>query len=106
MPFSTNSVAEIFTGATVSAGALTLASGSINSYVPSSVTSPTVYEMVYGLIDTMADAVATGNLTNVTVTQSQTLTGTTLSKRYNFVVNLDMSGNTVDAILNVKSEPS
>jgi len=106
MPFSTNSIVEIFPSATVANGNLTIPSGAINSYVPTSPTSPTVYEMVFGLIDTMADAVATGNLTNVTVTQSQTLTGTTLSKRYNFVVNLDMSGNTVDAILNVKSEPS
>jgi hypothetical protein len=106
MAFSTNSVVEIFPSATVANGNLTIPSGAINSYVPTSLTSPTVYEMVYGIIDTMADAVATGNLANVTVTQSQTLTGTTLSKRYNFVVNLDMSGNTVDAILNVKSEPS
>jgi hypothetical protein len=108
MPFSTNSVAEIFSGATASDGDLTLPSGSIRSYYPSgnSLTTPTVYEMVYGLLDTMADSVGTGNLTNLTVTQTQTISGNTLTKRYNFTVNLDLSGNTVDAILNVKAEPT
>ena len=105
MSFSTNSIVEIFPLASVSNGDLTIPSGSINSYTPASETSPTVYEMVYGLLDTIAASVATGNLTNVTVAQSQSLSGDTLTKRYNFVVNLAFDSDTVDAILDVKAEP-
>jgi|694.fasta_scaffold15629_14 hypothetical protein len=107
MAFSTHGIQEVFTGATVNAsGGLILPSGSINSYIPLTSGNPTVYEMIFGLVDTMADAVASGNLTNVTVSQSQSISGNTLVKRYNFTVNLDLAGSDIDEILNVKVEPS
>lgn len=105
MAFSTDNIGEVFVNATVSNGDLTIPSGSINSYAPSSATSPKVSEMVYGLLDTMASAVATGNMTNLTVSQSQSLSGDTLTKRYNFTVNLAFDSDTVDSILDVKAEP-
>lgn len=106
MAFSTNSVAEIFPGATVSNADLTIPSGAINSYIPSDVTTPSVYEMCFGLLDTMAGAVATGNLTNLTVTQNQGLSGNTLTKTYNFTVRLDFDTDNLDEVLDVKAEPS
>jgi len=105
MAFSTSGVNEIFASATVSNGDLTIPSGSINSFVPTSTTSPGVYEMCYGLLDTMSDAISTGNLTNVTASTSQNLSGSTLNRTYSFTVRLDL-GSDIDEILNVRAEPT
>ena len=98
MPFSTSGITEIFPGATVSDGDLTIPSGNITSYVPVSSTNPGVYEMVYGLLETMSTAVATGNATNLTVTRNQNLlnNGTVLQKTYTFVVRLDFDQSIYD----------
>ena len=91
MPFSTSGITEIFPTSTVVDGDLVINNGDITSYIPVSSTDPGVYEMVYGILETMSAAVATGNATNLTATRSQTLTnnGTVLQKTYNFVVRLD-----------------
>lgn len=105
MAFTTTNITEVFPNATVTVGGdLTIPSGDINSYSPA--VDDNVSEMIYGLLDTMAGAVSTGNMTNLTVTQTQTLTGDTLVKRYNFVVNLSYNSDTVDEILDVKAEPA
>lgn len=107
MAFSSNSVTEVFPNASVAVdGTLSIPSGDINSYAPTDDTTPGVYEMCFGLLDTMAGAVATGNLTNLTVVQGQGLSGSTLTKTYNFTVRLDFNTDTLDEVLDVKSEPS
>jgi hypothetical protein len=107
MPFSTSGITEIFPNATVSAGSLTIPSGNITSYIPVSSTNPGVYEMVYGLLETMSTAVATGNATNLTVEKTQALTnnGTVLQKTYSFVVRLDFNESIYDD-LNILPEPT
>ena len=106
MAFSTSGVTEVFPGATVSNGDLTLVSGSINSFIPTSTTVPGVYEMCFGLLDTMAEAVASGGLQYLTVNTSQSLAGTTLTKNYNFSVRLGFDGDTITPILDVIPEPT
>lgn len=107
MPFSTSSITEVFPNATVLSGDLTINSGDITSYVPVSSTNPSVYEMVYGLLETMSAAVATGNAINLTVNRGQSLTnnGTVLQKTYNFVVRLNFDPAIYDD-LDVLEEPS
>lgn len=106
MAFSTSGITEVFPGATVSGGDLTLVSGSINSFTPSSATEPGVYEMCFGLLDTMAEAVATGSLQNITVATNQSLIGTTLTKNYNFTVKLAFDGDSITPLLDVIAEPT
>jgi hypothetical protein len=105
MAFSTESLTEVFPGATVLNGALTLPSGSIRSFVPTGVGGG-VREMVFGLLDTMASSLATGNMTYMTGSETQNISGDSLSKSYSFGVTLDYNANAVEALLNVKSEPA
>lgn len=106
MAFTTSSVQEVFPGASVTDGELTIPSGSVTSFAPSTLTNPGAYEMVYGLLETMSSAVATGNLSNLTVARSQLLTnnGTILQKTYNFTVRLDFDTDIYN-ILDVRAEP-
>lgn len=102
------SLSGIFTGITnsnVSNGAITIPSGTITSYVPTSVTAPSPAEFVFGMCETMNAAVSIAGQTNCTSTASQSLNaaGDTLTKVYTFTVNLDFTGNQV-ANLNVKAE--
>lgn len=98
-------VTGIFPGATVSGGDLTIPSGSIVSYVPVSTSNPSGAELVYGLLETMAQAVAGANYTNVDVATTSTLTtgGTILRKVYTYTVNLDFDNTLLDQ-LDVKPE--
>lgn len=100
-------VTDIFPNATVVAGELRIPSGDIISYTPSSVSSPTGAEMIYGLLQTISEAVAASGYTNVIVSTSGSLTnaGTTLRRLYNFTINLDFDGDAY-AGLDVKSEPA
>ena len=104
------SLSGIFTGITnsnVSNGAITIPSGTITSYVPTSVTAPSPAEFVFGMCESMNAAVSIAGQTNCTSTASQSLNaaGDTLTKVYTFTVNLDFTGNQV-ANLNVKAESS
>lgn len=104
MAFSTHGLDEVFASASVLNGDLTIPSGSINSFVPSAANTG-VYEMIFGLVDTIAGAVATGNMTNVRVTETSTLVNaTTLRKNYNFTINLDFDSDTIEGSLNVVPE--
>ena len=79
MAFSSHALTEVFGSATVSNGDLTIPSGSINSFVPSAANTG-VYEMIFGLVDTLAGAVGTGDLSNIRVTETSTLVNETLLK--------------------------
>lgn len=105
MAFSTDSLTEVFPGATVLNGALTLPSGSIRSFVPTGV-GGSVREMIFGLLDTIGSSVSTGNMTYLTSSESQNIAGDSLVKSYSFGVTLDYDANAVEALLNVKSEPA
>lgn len=88
---------------TISNGDITIPSGSIVSYVPSSNTSPAASEFVFGMCETMHRAVVDGGLTNCTSSVGTQLVGsTTLKKTYTFVVNLDFASANLDD-LDVKS---
>lgn len=88
---------------TVANGDITIPSGSITSYIPLSNTSPPASEFVFGMCETMHQAVSVGGLTNCTSTVQTSLSGSTLRKVYTFSINLDFSGTDLD-LLNVKSE--
>lgn len=102
---SLNSVTNIFPNATVVGGDLTIPSGDIVSYNPVSTSNPTGAEMVYGLLQTMSDAVRVADYTNLTCTVTTNLANsTTLRRQYVFNVNLEVDDSIYND-LNVKSEP-
>lgn len=96
-----SSIADVFSGATVSSGALTIPSGSIVSYVPASTTSPSGAEGVFGILETLSRAVvgATG-IDNVTVTTSASVLdqGNTLRKVFNFTCQLALTSGIYESL--------
>ena len=104
MAFATNSLVDIFAGATVSTGDVTIPSGTITSFTPASLTDPGPAEFVFGMCETMHQKVSAANLTNCTTAVTTTLSGgNTLKKVYTFTVNLDFQNSQL-ADLNVKAE--
>jgi hypothetical protein len=102
MAFQNDSLTQIFPGLTVVDGNITIPSGTIRSFVPTA-SNTGVYDFIFGMIDTLASAVTSGNLTNLTVSEGSTLPNTTtLRKTYNFAVNLNFDSNAVEQILDVK----
>lgn len=88
---------------TISNGAITIPSGTIVSYIPIGQTDPSAAEFVFGMCETMHQAVVDGGLTNCTSSVGTQLVGsTTLKKTYTFVVNLDFASANLDD-LDVKS---
>ena len=53
MAWSTSGVTDIFAGASMTGGALTIPSGTITSYIPITNTNPGASELVFGLCETM-----------------------------------------------------
>jgi len=102
MAFQNDSLTQIFPGATVTNGNITIPSGTIRSFIPTNANTG-VYDFVFGMIDTLASAVNSGLPTNITVVEGSTLPNTTtLRKTYNFAVNLNFDANAVEQILDVK----
>lgn len=108
MAWANDSIADIFAGATVADGDVTIPSGTVTSFVPTSVTNPGASEFVFGMLETMHHAVSGAALTNVTSTSTTSLIddGTVLLKNYTYTVRLDFGVNTLIDTLNVKDEPS
>ena len=103
MAFANNSLVDLFAGASVSTGNVTIPSGTITSFTPASLTSPGPAEFVFGMCETLHHKVSGAALTNCTSTVATSLTGgDTLKKTYTFVVNLDFATSNL-ANLNVKS---
>lgn len=89
-----SSITDVFGGATVSGGALTIPSGSIVSYVPASTTSPSGAEGVFGILETLSRAVvgATGiNSVSVVTNASVVDQGATLRKTFSFTCQLALT---------------
>ena len=86
------SITGVFAGATVSSGAVTIPSGSIVSFIPSSTTSPGGKEMVFGICETMYRAVTGAGLDRVTASVVSVVPENGILRReYTFVVNLDLT---------------
>jgi hypothetical protein len=96
------SVTEMFeNGATISSFNLTIPSGSLISCPLPSSGDPN--EVIFGLVETVFRAVASGSPTNITASASTTLTNsTTLRRSYNFSIDLGFDGADVIETLNVK----
>lgn len=104
MSFSNDYLTNAISGTTTTSGILTIPSGSIVSFVPT-VSTTGAREMIFGLIETIANSVSTGDMTNITVSKADTLIGTdTLRKTYLFTINLSYSASTIANLLDVKAE--
>ena len=99
---------NLFTGATISNGAVTIPSGTITSYIPTSLDVAVdpdggASEFVFGMCETLNSKVSAAGLTNVTSSASSNLSGSTLTKIYTFTVKLDFNESSNIGNLNVKS---
>jgi hypothetical protein len=94
-------ITDIFGGATAGASTLTIPNTSIVSYS----NGDNGQELAFGMLETMAQAVATGLLDNLKITTSSSLitNGTILQKKYTFTVNLDFDSEIL-ATLDVSPE--
>lgn len=96
-----SSMADIFSGATVVGGDLTIPSGSIVSYTPSSLTSPSGSEGVFGILETLSRAVvgATG-INNLSTSSSASVLdgGATLRKTYTFTCQLALTSGIYESL--------
>ena len=87
---------NLFTGATISNGAVTIPSGTITSYIPTDLDVANdadggASEFVFGMCETMHHKVSGASLTNLTSSSTSTLSGGVLTKTYEFVVKLDFN---------------
>ena len=96
------SVTGVFAGATVSSGELTIPSGSIVSFVPSSATNPGGAELVFGLVETMYQNVGASNTYVKVSVNTTSVDATTLRRTYTFIVDLNLDDTGLEN-LNVKS---
>lgn len=89
-------VTDIFGGATPGASTLTIPNTSIVSYA----NGDNGQELVFGMLETMSQAVATGLLDNLKVTTTSSLftNGTILQKKYTFTVNLDFESEILESL--------
>jgi hypothetical protein len=107
MAFLTNDVTELFSSAVIDTGNNTITVSGTDLTSINFGTESGVYNVIFGLVDSIAAAVSTGNMQNITVGQSQSLVGgNTLRKNYNFSINLDFNNDIVEGVLDVKSEPA
>jgi len=98
-----NSVTEMFeNGATISSFNLTIPSGSLISCPLPSSGDPN--EVIFGIVETMYRAVASGSPDNISASASSTLIDTTTLRRsYSFSIDLGFDGADVIESLNVKT---
>jgi len=110
MAFSTDNVSELFPHAIVSGNVLCIPDVDINScsgLLDSAVSQAGARELAFGLVDTLVGAIATGSMTYLTATETNTLpNSTTLRKGYSIVAQLQFDGDAVDNALDLKDEPA
>lgn len=99
-----NSISDVFPGATISNFAITIPSGALVSCRHPASNDPN--EMMFGLLETMHRAVASGVPENVRTFASASLVGNTFLRGYGFDVDLNFSGAAILEDLNVKPEPT
>lgn len=98
---------NLFPGATVNNGIVTIPSGRIISYSPAALSVDTdpdggASDFVFGMCETMHSGVSAAALTNVTSQASSNLSGSTLTKTYSFTVSLNFNEAAQVEMLNVK----
>tara|TARA_B100002019_G_C21247927_1_gene589410 strand:- start:1455 stop:1772 length:318 start_codon:yes stop_codon:yes gene_type:complete len=85
------------TAGDINAGDITIPNGDITSFTPTNHDTSGAAEFVFGMCETMHQAVSTGGLTNCTTSVGTQLVGdTTLKKTYTFVVNLDFTNASLE----------
>ena len=85
-------VTDIFSGATVSSGDLTLPSGSIVSYIPASTSDPAGRELVFGLCESMYRALTGVSSTRVSGSVVSSIPEVNVLRRtYTFTVELGVT---------------
>ena len=99
---------NLFTGATISNGAVTIPSGTITSYIPTNLDVAVdpdggASEFVFGMCETLNTKVAAASLNDVTASSTSTLAGSTLTKTYTFTVKLNFNESANIGNLNVQS---
>ena len=101
---SIEKISDVFTGATISSFNLTIPSGSLFSCPLPASGDPN--EILFGVLETMHQAISSGTPTYVSSSASATLIGSdTYRRTYSFTVDLDFNGSTILQLLNVKPEP-
>lgn len=110
------SIGSIFRDPTNSAGVSVGDTGSIILPSGSIVSFDTAYqaaadgngtsELVYGLLQTLANTVESGSMTHMTVTKRDTINGNVLRKDFTFRVDLAYNGSDVGGLLDVTPEPT
>ena len=93
-----SSVADIFAGASVTSGILSIPSGTMVSYNPASVSSPAGYEAAFGLVETIHRALVNFTGTQIESSATQSISGTQLRKTFTIVCNLNAGSGIVDAL--------
>ena len=97
-------VTDIFPGASVSAGDLTIASGDIVSYIPASTSSPAGKELVFGLCETMYRAVTGAGLERLTASVTSSIPEVDILRRtYTFQIELGLTDVALENV-NVAAE--
>lgn len=96
-------VTGVFPGASVSGGDLTIPSGTVVSWTPTSTTVPGGYELVYGLLETLNQKVGT-EYNNMSSSVATTVIGTPgsanskIRRKYSFTIDLDASSPILTAL--------
>lgn len=97
-------ISDVFTGATISSFNLTIPSGSLVSCPLPASGDPN--EIIFGLLENVHRAVASGAPTYITTSASSALVSSTTYRRsYTFNVDLEFDGSTLLETLDVKDEP-
>lgn len=109
MAFSTDLVSELFPNAIVSGNVLCIPDIDINScsgLLDGATSQEGARELAFGLVDTLVGAIATGSMSYLTASETNTLPNTTtLRKAYTVTAQLDFDGSVVDNVLDLKDEP-
>jgi hypothetical protein len=97
-------ITGVFSGASISSFALTIPSGSLVSCPLPATGTPT--EVIFGLLETMHQAIADGDPTYISSSAVSSLVDSTTYRRvYSFTVDLAFDNTTILELLNVKAEP-
>lgn len=110
MAFSTDLITELFPNASISGNVLCIPDSDINScsgLLDSAVSQSGAREVAFGLVDTLVGAIATGSMTYLTASETNSLPNpNVLRKTYSVIANLDLAGNTLDDVLDLIAEPA
>lgn len=103
MAFS--NINDVFSGATIESGDVVIPSGSLISCESPAANNPN--EIIFGILETMHDAVSAEGQTYVrSAATSNLINSSTYRRTYTFTLDLDFNNSTILNLLNVKPEPA